>query len=106
VPIRAILFDLDNTLILEDQATERALRETSELANRRAGADPTTIVAAARDAARRLFETSAVFEYADAMGIWWGEALWGRSSADSAKRSGHARCQPQRWTMSRSSTSS
>lgn len=84
MPIRAILFDLDNTLILEDQATERALRETSELASRRAGVDPTTIVEAAREAARRLFEVSAVFEYADAMGIWWGEALWGDFTGDQA----------------------
>src|SRR5256885_2635407 len=35
MPIGAILFDLDNTLILEDDATEEALRRTSELAARR-----------------------------------------------------------------------
>jgi len=77
VPIRAILFDLDNTLLLEDEATERALQETSDLAGRRAGVDPKTIAAAAREAARVLFQASPDFEYADAMGIWWGEALWG-----------------------------
>jgi putative hydrolase of the HAD superfamily len=77
VPIRAILFDLDNTLLLEDEATERALRQTSALAGRRAHADPATIAAAAKEAARVLFEASPAFAYADAMGIWWGEALWG-----------------------------
>ena len=77
MPIRAILFDLDNTLILEDEATARALERTSELAAGRTGADATVIQGAARDAAEGLFRASRVFGYADAMGIWWGEALWG-----------------------------
>lgn len=77
MPIRAILFDLDNTLLLEDEATERAVQQTSDLVARRAHADPATISAAAKEAARVLFEDSPVFAYADAMGIWWGEALWG-----------------------------
>jgi putative hydrolase of the HAD superfamily len=84
VPIRAILFDLDNTLLLEDEATERALEQTSDLAGRRAHADPATIAAAAREAARVLFEASPAFEYADAMGIWWGEALWGDFRGDTS----------------------
>ena len=75
--IRAILIDLDNTLLLEDEATERALQQTGELAGRRAGADPAIIVAAAREAATSLFGASPVFPHADEMGIWWGEALWG-----------------------------
>jgi putative hydrolase of the HAD superfamily len=77
MPVRAILFDLDNTLLLEDEATERALEQTSELAAGRAGADAALIRAGARDAAESLFRSSRVFGYADAMGIWWGEALWG-----------------------------
>src|SRR6266536_1371306 len=77
MPIRALLIDLDNTLLLEDEATEHALRQTAELAGRLAGADPTVVAGAAREAAASLFEASPVFAYADAMGIWWGEALWG-----------------------------
>lgn len=77
MPITAVLFDLDNTLLLEDEATERALRQTSELAGARAGADPATVAAAARAAAEAIFQTSPTFTYADEMGIWWGEALWG-----------------------------
>jgi putative hydrolase of the HAD superfamily len=84
VPIRAILFDLDNTLLLEDEATERALRQTSDLAGRRAHAEPATIAAAAKVAARVLFEASPAFAYADAMGIWWGEALWGDFTGDAS----------------------
>jgi putative hydrolase of the HAD superfamily len=72
-----VLFDLDNTLLFEDASTERALRETSAAVAGRIGADPETLVASAREAAEELFRASPVFAYADAMGIWWGEALWG-----------------------------
>lgn len=82
--IRAILIDLDNTLLLEDEATERALRETAELAGRSVGVEPAIVEAAARETATRLFADSAVFAYADAMGIWWGEALWGDFAGDGA----------------------
>jgi putative hydrolase of the HAD superfamily len=77
VSIRAILFDLDNTLLLEDEATEVALRQTSEHAARRAGIDARLVETAAREAAESLFGAAPVFAYSEAMGIWWGEALWG-----------------------------
>src|SRR4030081_3204911 len=80
--MRAFLFDLENTLLLEDEATERALEQTGELAGRRTGRAPEAIIAAARDAADGLFGASPTFAYADAMGIWWGEALWGDFSGD------------------------
>src|SRR5438874_2718275 len=82
MPIRAILFDLDNTLLLEDEATEEALRRTSEHAAVRTGAVGGPIHAAAREAAASLFAASPVFAYAEAMGIWWGEALWGGFAGD------------------------
>jgi putative hydrolase of the HAD superfamily len=82
MPIGAILFDLDNTLLLEDDATEEALRRTSELAGRRTGAAAGSIHAAAREAAESLFAASPLFAYSEAMGIWWGEALWGDFAGD------------------------
>jgi len=78
MPFRAVLLDLDNTLLLEDHATLSAVRRTSE----RAGADPPTVAAAAARAAEELFGSSSVFSYADEMGIWWGEALWGDFEGD------------------------
>lgn len=82
MPIRAILIDLDNTLLMEDDATEHALRQTAERAGRHTGADRTAVVAAAREAARTLFDASPLFPQADALGIWWGEALWGDFNGD------------------------
>ncbi|HEY8732875.1 MAG TPA: HAD family hydrolase [Candidatus Limnocylindria bacterium] len=82
MPIRAILFDLDNTLLLEDEATLRALEQTSAHAARRAGVDGGVIQVAAGETAEALFRSSEVFAYADALGIWWGEALWGEFAGD------------------------
>src|SRR5256884_975001 len=82
--VRAVLFDLDNTLLLEDESTERALRETCLGIADRLGADVEVLAAAAREAAEELFGASPVFAYADAMGIWWGEALWGEFVGDTA----------------------
>src|SRR5258708_20319519 len=80
--IRAILFGLDNTLLMEDEATERALQQASELAGARAGLDAGAVHAAAREAAETLFRSAQVFAYADEVGIWWGEALWGEFAGD------------------------
>jgi putative hydrolase of the HAD superfamily len=75
--VRAVLFDLDNTLLLEDESTERALRETCATIVERASPDLEILFRAAREAAEELFRASSVFAYADTIGIWWGEALWG-----------------------------
>jgi putative hydrolase of the HAD superfamily len=77
VPAAAILFDLDNTLLLEDESTERALRETCATIAGQSGADAKVLAATARETAEEVFGGSSVFAYADALGIWWGEALWG-----------------------------
>lgn len=83
MPVRAVLLDLDNTLLLEDEATLAAVRRTSERARQHANADPEAISSAAARVAEELFRSSPVFAYADEMGIWWGEALWGDFAGDS-----------------------
>jgi len=82
MPVRAVLFDLDNTLLHEDAATLAAVRATSERAAERIGGDPSAIASAAARVAEELFRSSPVFPYADEMGIWWGEALWGGFAGD------------------------
>jgi putative hydrolase of the HAD superfamily len=76
VSTRAILFDLDNTLILEDQSTYRALGEAA-LAGAKAGIDAAALATAAGRAADRFWRAAPEYVFADAFGIWWGEALWG-----------------------------
>src|SRR5258708_34927103 len=84
MPTRAILVALDNTLLLEDDATEQALRQTADVGARRLGVDTGLIRDAAREAAETLFRSAQPFVYADQMGIWWGEALWGDFAGDAA----------------------
>lgn len=75
--LRAVLFDLDNTLLLEDEATDRALRTAAQLAEVRLGAPADRLAMAAARAARELFRAAPVFAYADAIGVSSGEVLWG-----------------------------
>jgi len=74
--IRAVLFDLDNTLIFEDEATFRALRRTCAFAHERAGAEASVLFERVVAAAERNWRSSPVYAYAERMGIWWGEGLW------------------------------
>ena len=84
MPIRAILFDLDNTLILEDASTLAAVRAAASLAHERAGVDADAVAAAAVETAERLWKSSSAFAHGEVFGIWWGEALWGEFAGDSA----------------------
>jgi putative hydrolase of the HAD superfamily len=74
---RALIFDLDNTLILEDAAVTAAIRTAAELARDRAGLDAEHLATAATAAAERSWKEGPAHALADAFGIWWGEALWG-----------------------------
>ena len=72
---RALLFDLDNTLLFEDQATLGAVRAACERA--RGLADVDELSAAAVRIADEHWRAAPTYPYADAMGMWWGEGLWG-----------------------------
>ena len=71
----ALLFDLDNTLLFEDKVTLGAVRTACERAHARA--DPSELSAAVVRIADEQWRAAPAFAYADAMGMWWGEGLWG-----------------------------
>jgi putative hydrolase of the HAD superfamily len=77
---RALLFDLDNTLLFEDQVTLGAVRAACERARGRADVD--ALAAAAVRIADERWRAAPTFPYADAMGMWWGEGLWGDFRGD------------------------
>lgn len=79
--LRALLFDLDNTLLLEDDATEAALASACARATGR-GLDPPALRRAARREAESLWRDAPTFTYADAMGISPWEGLWGEFAGD------------------------
>jgi putative hydrolase of the HAD superfamily len=82
VSIGAVVFDLDNTLILEDQSTERALEAAAAIAHDRIGVDVAALAGAAREAAARRWQAAPESGYCNAFGIWWGEAMWGEFAGD------------------------
>ena len=77
---RALLFDLDNTLLLEDEVTFGAVRTACGRAAERA--DGERLFAAVVRIADDRWRAAPTLAYADRMGIWWGEGLWGEFKGD------------------------
>lgn len=75
--MKAVLFDLDNTLLFEDEVTERAYRTAAAFAGTQRELDARALADIAQDEADRHWRTSPVFARADAAGISPGEAMWG-----------------------------
>lgn len=80
--MKALIFDLDDTLVVEEAAAEAAFLQTCELAQRRHGIDPGGLHATLRQTARRLWHGSPARAYAVAIGISSWEALWARFEGD------------------------
>lgn len=72
-----MLFDLDNTLLLEDEVTERAFRTAARFVCEQRQLDARALADAAQEEAERLWRASPTFARADAIGISQGEAMWG-----------------------------
>ncbi len=73
--VKAVLFDLDNTIALEDLATARAFADASAIARGRV--DTGALAAAAEAEAEVRWRSGPLFGWADGLGITSGEALWG-----------------------------
>lgn len=75
---RAVVFDLDDTLIWDERISRQALVETAaEAAGVLAGIDVARLAAAARKAADELWREHAPVERCDALGIVAFEGMWG-----------------------------
>lgn len=81
---QAVLFDLDNTLVLEDLATSRAFA-TAARGVGPLGVDPDRLAAAAAAEAEERWCGRLGFGWADAIGISAGEALWGSFAGEGAE---------------------
>ncbi len=74
---RAVLFDLDETLIADAKATQAALRATAAFAAPR-GLDPETLARAVWLHACDAWSHSPFLDYFQRYGVSAGECLWGR----------------------------
>src|SRR5258706_10151358 len=80
--IRAVLFDLDNTLIFEDESAMAAVRGAAEIAHQRARVDAAALESAVVATAEALWKVSPVYAEGERFGVWWAEALWGEMTGD------------------------
>lgn len=81
-----LLFDLDDTLVVEEPAAVASFRATASFAaERHAGLDAPLLAAAAREHARVLWYAEPTHEYGRRIGISSWEGLWCRFEGDGAE---------------------
>src|SRR5579884_1730196 len=76
--IQAIIFDLDETLITDDEATYQALEQVGAYAHELAGVDGELLARTAYEHAQRMWVRGPAFQYCEMLGISASEGLWGR----------------------------
>lgn len=92
---RAVLFDLDDTLLVDEADVDAVFRRVTEELDRRAAVEPGTVAAAVRARGRELWRASPL--WADAMRL--GISSWEGLAADFV--GGHAAVEPFRaWAPS------
>jgi putative hydrolase of the HAD superfamily len=82
----AVLFDLDDTLVVEEPAAAAAFLATAAVAAARHTVDAEALARSARSRARELWRASAAYAYGeDTIGMSSWEALWCRWEGPSAE---------------------
>jgi putative hydrolase of the HAD superfamily len=82
-PIKVLVFDLDDTLVVEKESAAAAFRATCQLAAERVRLDPAALHASVRQSCRELWHHhNPARAYAVAVGISSWEALWSRFAGD------------------------
>jgi putative hydrolase of the HAD superfamily len=83
--MRALLFDLDETLMVEEPAAEAAFLATARLAASHHSIDPGALASGARSRARELWHAAPTHGYCKRVGISSWEGLWCRFEAGSTE---------------------
>jgi len=76
--VKAVLFDLDDTLLWDDRSVSEAFQATCRYAAEATGVDEKELEAAVRREARALYETYETYGFTQMIGINPFEALWGK----------------------------
>ncbi len=82
VKFRAVVFDLDDTLVWDERLSRRALTETAADAAARTGGDAGRVAAAAKRASGELWHAHAPVDRCDSLGIVAFEGMWGHFHGD------------------------
>lgn len=75
--IKAVLFDLDDTLLWDERSVTEAFRDTCHIAAQATGVNEEELEASVRREARALYETFETYTFTQMIGINPFEALWG-----------------------------
>lgn len=76
--VKALFFDLDDTLLWDQQSVKEAFRETCAWAAEQSGADCGGLEQAVREEARKLYAGYPTYAFTQMIGINPFEGLWGR----------------------------
>ncbi|ARK30691.1 HAD family hydrolase [Halalkalibacter krulwichiae] len=75
--IKAIFFDLDDTLLWDQKSVEKAFEATCLVAQEKYNVDPIALEEAVRKEARELYASYETYEFTQMIGINPFEGLWG-----------------------------
>ncbi|ASS65275.1 MULTISPECIES: HAD family hydrolase [unclassified Paenibacillus] len=75
---KAVLFDLDDTLLWDERSVDEAFQATCEWAQEQSGADPKRLEAEVKREARELYSSYETFPFTQQIGINPLEGLWAR----------------------------
>lgn len=81
MPITAVLFDLDDTLLWDERSVEEAFEVTAEAGAAAAGVDAKELLNAVREEARSLYASYDTFAFTQMIGINPFEGLWANFTA-------------------------
>jgi putative hydrolase of the HAD superfamily len=100
--VRAVIFDLDETLIEEETSNDASALAAGEIAAARCGVDRVALLTSLRKRSRELFLAGPMIDYCRDIGISAREALWGSFTGDNASLQYLRRWMPtyriQSWT--------
>jgi putative hydrolase of the HAD superfamily len=74
--IRAVFFDLDDTLLWDERSVEETFAHVCAYASSRCGVDPHRLEAAVREQARKLYASYETYPFTQNIGINPFEGLW------------------------------
>lgn len=76
--LKAIIFDLDDTLLWDEKSIQEAFRKTCEIAQAKYDVDPDLLEEKVRHHARNLYSTYTIYDFTKKIGINPFEGLWGK----------------------------
>jgi putative hydrolase of the HAD superfamily len=80
--IKAIFFDLDDTLLWDQKSVKEAFAVTCKVAEDRYGIDVETLEKAVREEARKLYSSYDFYPFTQMIGVSTFEGLWGNFTDD------------------------